>query len=108
MANIIVDGKSFKAKNGTRLVNALEDNGYDILHRCGGNAKCTTCKVTFTRGEPSKMNDAEKAKLEEKGDLGDYRLSCQLTCYGRMEVDVLMTVTNSGLDDAGGRVPDEL
>ncbi len=37
----------FEAEEGKKLVLALEDNGVDILYRCGGNAKCTTCRVEF-------------------------------------------------------------
>ena len=43
---------------GTRLVNAIEDAGVDILHRCGGHAKCTTCRVDFLDGEPDQMTQA--------------------------------------------------
>jgi ferredoxin len=36
---------------GTRLVNAIEQQaGVDILHACGGNARCTTCRVEFVSG----------------------------------------------------------
>ncbi len=30
---------------GRRLVLGIEDAGIDILHRCGGNARCATCRV---------------------------------------------------------------
>ena len=44
---------------GKRLVNAIEqDAGVDILHACGGNARCTTCRVEFISGEPSRMTKA--------------------------------------------------
>ncbi len=46
MVNIEAEGfGGFEVESGTRLVLALERNGVDILHRCGGNAKCTTCRV---------------------------------------------------------------
>ena len=108
MATLIVNGNSYDVADGTRLTVAIENQGIDILHRCGGNAKCTTCKVTFNSGEPETMNDAEKAKLEDKGDLGEYRLSCQCTCEGTMDVNVLMTMTSSGLDDAGPALSDTI
>ena len=37
--------QTVEAAEGRKLVLALEDGGIDILHRCGGNAKCTTCRV---------------------------------------------------------------
>ena len=37
--------QAFDAEQGRKLVLAIEDAGVDILHRCGGNAKCTTCRA---------------------------------------------------------------
>ena len=108
MATITANGQTFDAADGTRLTTAIENAGIDILHRCGGNAKCTTCKVVFTAGEPADMTAAEKEKLEEKGDLGDYRLSCQIVCAGEMAVTDIMTMTSSGLDDAGPALTDAI
>ena len=42
--------------DGKRLVLAIEqDAGVDVLHACGGNARCTTCRVEFIDGEPQRM-----------------------------------------------------
>ena len=84
------------------MVNALEANGVDILHRCGGYARCTTCQVVFISGEPDKMTQAEKDKLIERELYGKARLSCQITCDHDMSIRVSMTVANSGLPDPGG------
>lgn len=46
---------SFEVAAGKRLVNALEDAGIQILHRCGGNARCTTCRVQFHVANHSKL-----------------------------------------------------
>ena len=46
-----------------RLVRAIEGNGVDILHRGGGNARCTTCRVQFFAGEPDRMTVAEYDRL---------------------------------------------
>ena len=109
MATVIADGKSFEAPDGMRLNIAIEQiGGIDILHRCGGKAKCTTCRVTFNSGEPADYHPREKAKLEDKGDLGDYRLSCHILCDGEMDVNVLQTVTNTGLDDPGPELSPEI
>ncbi len=108
MANIIANGKTFTVTDGTRLVNALEDNGVDILHRCGGNAKCTTCRVTFNKGEPTEYHPREKAKLESGGDLGGFRLSCHILCAGEMDVNPLNLLSESGLDDPGPRAADDI
>ena len=103
MPKIGIEGQStFEVEAGVRLVNAIEASGVDILHRCGGNARCTTCRVEFIAGEPATMTEAEKAKLTERELLGSARLACQILCDHDMKVRVLQTVTSTGLPDAGG------
>lgn len=86
---------------GTRLVNAIEQQaGVDILHACGGNARCTTCRIEFVSGEPSRMTVAEKTKMAEKGLTG-VRLSCQITCDSDMTVRAISRLEGSGRPDAG-------
>ena len=98
----------FEVPSGIRLVNALEDNGGEPLHRCGGYARCTTCRVEFLDGEPSSMTEAEQMKLEnKKEELGHFRLSCQCTVDQDMHVKVLLPFSESGLDDPGPRPEDQ-
>jgi ferredoxin len=105
MPNLTVEGfPTVTVADGTRLVNAIESSGVDILHACGGNARCTTCRVEFVSGEPSRMTRAERAKLDEKGLTG-VRLSCQITCDADMTVKALNRLAGSGRPDAG-RTPD--
>lgn len=104
----VKDGETYEVEAGTRLVLALEDNGVDILHRCGGHARCTTCRVEFTAGEPDKMTAAERDKLQEQGNLGKFRLSCQIACDHDMTVTPLMTLSNTEMDDPGGRPEDHI
>ena len=96
----------FEVQDGTRLVLALEDNGGEPLHRCGGNARCTTCRVEFLAGEPENMTEAERTKLESQDNLGKFRLSCQCTVDQDMHVKVLQPLSESGLDDPGPRPKD--
>ncbi len=98
----------FAVPKGTRLVNALEDNGGEPLHRCGGYARCTTCRVEFLAGEPEQMTAAEKEKLESQGNLGKFRLSCQCSVEHDMDVKVLMPFSASGLADPGSRPEDHI
>jgi ferredoxin len=95
----IQDVGTVDIESGTLLVNALKEHGGDLLHRCGGNARCTTCRVEFVSGEPEKMTKAEKDKLDSQGNLGKFRLSCQCLVEDDMQVKVLMHFTDSGLDD---------
>lgn len=94
-----------QAQAGERLVLALERAGVDVLHRCGGQAKCTTCRVSFQEGEPDLMTAAEHDKLKEKELLGVARLSCQIECAEGMAVTVLQTVSSTGLE--AGKAPAE-
>src|SRR6266536_2763028 len=81
MPKLTVDGVgSFDVPQDKRLVLALEDEaGVDQLHACGGNARCTTCRVEFVAGEPDQMTAAEKQVLAARS-LSGVRLSCQMLC----------------------------
>lgn len=109
MATITVDGKQAEVPDGKRLVLALEDDlGIDILHKCGGNAMCTTCRVEFEAGEPSRMTEAERERLVDRDLLGQARLSCQIQCAGEMTVKPLMTIASTGSDSAGAKPSEEM
>jgi len=97
----------FDVPQGKRLVLALEDEaGVDQLHACGGNARCTTCRVEFVAGEPKQMTVAEKSILAARGLTG-VRLSCQLLCDHDMTVRANSRLAGSGRKDAGQRpLPD--
>src|SRR5271155_3666989 len=107
MPNLTVDGVgTFDVPSGKRLVLALEDEAkIDQLHACGGNARCTTCRVEFTAGEPDKMTVAEKTLLAARG-LSGIRLSCQIVCDHDMTVRIISRLAGSGRANAGGRPAD--
>ena len=91
----------FEVPQGKRLVLALEDEArVDQLHACGGNARCTTCRVEFVAGEPDKMTQAEKSTLAARGLTG-VRLSCQILCDHDMTVRAISRLAGSGRKDAG-------
>ena len=109
MPKLTIPGEGeFEVEEGKRLVLAIADNGVDILHRCGGNAKCTTCRVEFEAGEPEKMTKAELEKLQDAELYGQVRLSCQMLCDSDMTVKPLMRVSNGDADAPGGRPKDEI
>jgi len=102
MPKLTVEGVgTFDVPAGKRLVLAIEGAGVDILHACGGNARCTTCRVEFVSGEPEAMTQAEKEKLAQKGLVG-VRLSCQIACDQDMAVRATSRLEGSGRADAGG------
>ena len=100
----------FEVPQDKLLVLALIDEAkIDQLHSCGGNAKCTTCRVTFLSGEPDAMTEAEKAKLAEKGLTGSgFRLSCQIKCEHDMSVKAESRFAGSGKKDPGARPADSI
>lgn len=109
MPTLTVEGQGqFEVPAGKRLVLALEDEvGIDQLHACGGNARCTTCRVEFVSGEPERMTVAEKNTLAARG-LSGVRLSCQITCDADMSVRANSRLAGSGRADAGRRPADAI
>ena len=91
-----------------RLVLALEDEAkVDQLHACGGNARCTTCRIELVAGEPEQMTVAEKTVLAARG-LGGVRLGCQIPCGHDMTVRVISRQAGSGRKDSGPRPADDI
>jgi len=109
MPKLTVEGVGvFEVPQGKRLVLALEDEAkIDQLHACGGNARCTTCRVEFVAGEPEQMTVAEKTVLAARG-LSGVRLSCQMLCDHDMTVRAISRLAGSGRKDSGSRPDDAI
>jgi ferredoxin len=109
MPKLTVEGVGeFEVPQGKRMVLALEDEAkIDQLHACGGNARCTTCRVEFIEGEPQRMTAAEKSVLAARG-LSGVRLSCQIPCDHDMAVRAISRLAGSGRPDAGHRPADDI
>jgi ferredoxin len=92
MPTVTVEGlKSFEVEPGKKLVLAIEDAGIDIMHRCGGNARCTTCRVEVLAGDPGPMGELERERLAREENLErNIRLSCQI----RVMSDLTLRVVN--------------
>ena len=110
MPKLEVEGAgTFDVDEGKRLVLAIEeDAGVDIMHECGGYARCTTCRVEFLEGEPKDMTQAELAMLVIRNLLGKARLSCQVLCDRDMKVQVLMIVSSTGTRGAGWKPQNDI
>mgnify|MGYP001820143403 CR=1 FL=1 len=100
----------FEVAAGKRLVKALiEDAGTDQLHACGGNSRCTTCRVQFVEGEPDKMTEAEKETLSAREvSTPGVRLCCQISCDTDMTVELISRLEGSGRGDQGSPVSDSI
>ena len=102
MPKLTVDGYgTFDVADGKRLVLAIEqDAKVDILHACGGNARCTTCRVEFIAGEPARHTAAEQERLAARALTG-VRLSCQIVRDHDMTVRAISRLEGSGRPDPG-------
>src|SRR3989442_12823727 len=106
-AEIATGTQIIEAPQGKKLVLAIEDAGIDILHRCGGNARCTTCRVEVLEGDPGEMRELERNRLAmETGLAENIRLSCQIRIHDNLKVKVINQVSVRGMD-AGPRPLEE-
>lgn len=91
------------APAGKKLVLVIEDAGVDILHRCGGNARCTTCRVEVLEGNAGEMGELERNRLAVEAELApNVRLSCQIHVDSDLRVRVINQASVRGMD-AGPR-----
>lgn len=106
MPKLTVEGfGTVDVEEGKRLVLALEqDAKVDQLHACGGNARCTTCRIEFIEGEPATRTEAERDVLAARGVTG-VRLSCQILVDHDMTVRAISRLEGSGRPDPG-RTPE--
>ena len=96
MPQLTVDGRgTFDVPENKKVVLAIEDSGIDILHRCGGNARCITCRVEVLEGNVSPMLEAERDALEEPELIEKYRLSCQIRVENDLTVRLWKTATEA-------------
>ena len=102
MPKLTVEGfPTVEVEEGKRLVLAIEQDAHvDVLHACGGNARCTTCRVEFIEGEPTRGTVAERQVLSARGVTG-VRLSCQIVCDHDMTVRAISRLAGSGRPDPG-------
>jgi len=97
----------FEAAAGEKLVLAVEDAGIEIVHRCGGNARCTTCRVEVLAGDPGEMLELERNRLAVETDLAEkVRLPCQIRVNVGLKGRAVNQARVRGMD-AGPRPFDE-
>ncbi len=104
MPQVTMDGIGVTTcETGRRLVLAIEESGVDILHRCGGNARCTTCRVEILEGDAGPKTEAEEARLANVPDAPDnLRLSCQVQVRNDLTVKVIRRLKdNPEMTDPG-------
>jgi len=76
--------------NSKDILNIIHEEQVDWMHACGGNGRCTTCKMVVHQGLSTfeEPNEAEQ-KLIDLGRLAENeRLACQNHLNGDIEVSV--------------------
>lgn len=71
-------------KRGATILETALKHDYPLYHLCGGNAKCTTCRVFITDGldHLSSRNEREQTLADRKGWPSEIRLACQTEVFG--------------------------
>lgn len=108
MAKLTINGQSTEFSDDKRLVLAIKEMGVNIGHRCGGKARCTTCRVEVVAGDANGYTEAEYKKLKQRDLLSGYRLSCQMRCAQDMEVKAIMTLESQGWTDTGPELDEDV
>jgi ferredoxin len=101
MHTVTVNDRTITVPEGTRLVHAIREAGIEIGHRCGGKARCTTCRVEVHAGVDERMTRAEFVRLLDAGLLDQVRLSCQVIVQRDVHVTALKTKASEGWADTG-------
>lgn len=75
-------------KKGTTILETALKHEYPLYHLCGGNAKCTTCRVYVSDGisNLSNRNKREQLLADRKGWPSEIRLACQTEVFGDIGV----------------------
>ncbi|MBX2964577.1 MAG: (2Fe-2S)-binding protein [Cyclobacteriaceae bacterium] len=84
-------GKSVEVSDFSEtILKAVQEDGIDWMHACGGKGRCTTCKAVVLEGaENLAPPTAAEIRYRDRGLLKDgERLACQAVVLGSITVDV--------------------
>ena len=89
----ITDNQSIKTKAGKTILNISLNQSINHMHACGGQAKCSTCRVLVTDGLENLLprNDAEIRMAKMKKFPNNVRLACQTKITGDISIRRLIT-----------------
>ena len=87
------DSTTVYGKEGQTVLQASIQNGIDHVHACGGNGRCTTCRIRIVKGEENcpEPEKYEREALQMRGYDSSTRLACQLRPTGPIEICCLLT-----------------
>jgi adenylate cyclase len=95
--------KTVATDGETPILHASLQNGIAHTHVCGGNARCSTCRVLILQGlENCRPRNEREQKMAERRNLGPtVRLACQTTLTGDVTLRRLV------LDDEDRRLVED-
>ena len=81
-----------RTEEGASILSVSLDNQITHLHECGGNGRCTTCRVRVIDGlqNLSPRNKIETELARKRNWSPDIRLACQSQVMGNIEVERLI------------------
>ena len=85
-------GEKLDARAGGTLLAAAVKNGIRVMHACGAQTLCATCRVKVTDGEDNLTPMSTKEKLSLRYHLSvspRVRLACQARVLGPVEADAV-------------------
>ena len=86
--DFLPDNKNFEVESGESILQTAARNGIPHVNACGGEGKCTTCRLLILEGIEKCSPETEKEiALKEKAHTTDeFRLACQTTITGDVTV----------------------
>ena len=90
------DGGKVKVFRGTSILEASKIAGVPHASICGGNGRCSTCRVRILKGMESikPPEDYEKAILEKIGASPNIRLACQVKPSESISIHPILSQAN--------------
>lgn len=80
---------SFEVEDDVNLLDALINHGYFIDNPCNGKGTCGKCKVRIHSGDPDEIGVSERRHIREKDEEDGLRLSCLVTDWTELEVELI-------------------
>ncbi len=98
-----IDGPTIEAEEGETVLEASVRQGVDHQQACGGDCRCSTCRVEVVEGAEhcSEPREDELEVLAVNGLRPPVRLACQLRPEGDITVRVLLREMERNLKEMG-------
>jgi adenylate cyclase len=86
--NFLPDKKALEVENGETILQTAIRNNIPHVNACGGEGRCTTCRLVILEGieNCSEQTEQEKALKEKVHTTDEFRLACQTQADGDITV----------------------